>query len=115
MYLPATAQEALFSGVDALSAANSWAAVEESVPMPAEVFAYKREEERAAGNDGSFFTLVYNERHAPAELWFAEHGWAAEATSLAEYLPRLGRPAPVDDPEVGAMISAIRLVTATKG
>jgi methyltransferase (TIGR00027 family) len=114
MYLPAAAQQALFAGIDALSVPNSWAAVEESVPMPAEVFESKREEERAAGDEGTFFTLVYNERHAPAEQWFTEHGWAAEPTSLADYLPRLGRPAVVDDPEVGAMISAIRLVTATK-
>lgn len=83
--------------------------------MPAEVFAYKREEERAAGEEGTFFTLVYNERHAPAERWFGERGWAAEPTSLADYLTGVGRPAPVDDPEFGAMISAIRLVTATKG
>ncbi|KUI31509.1 SAM-dependent methyltransferase [Mycobacterium sp. IS-1496] len=114
MYLPATAQEALFSGIDSLSAPGSWAAVEESVPMPDEVFADKREEERAAGDEGTFFTLVYNQRHAPAEEWFGGRGWAAEPTALADYLPRLGRPAPVDDPEVGAMISAIRLVTATK-
>lgn len=114
MYLPATAQEALFSGIDALSADGSWVAVEESVPMPDEAFAYKREEERAEGNEGTFFTLVYNERHAPAEQWFGEQGWAAEPTLLADYLADVGRPAPVDDPEVGAMISAIRLVTATK-
>lgn len=114
IYLPATAQEALFSGIDALSAPHSWAAVEESVPMPAEVFAYQREEERAVGEEGTFFTLVYNERHAPAEKWFAERGWAAEPTALADYLTQVGRRAPVDDPEVGAMTSAIRLVTATK-
>ena len=114
VYLPATAQEALFGGIDALSAANSWVAVEESVPMPAEVFGFKRDEERAAGDDGSFFTLVYNERHAPAEEWFAERGWDAEPMTLSDYLPRLGRPADLDDPEVRAMTSAIRLVTATK-
>ncbi|KUI30000.1 class I SAM-dependent methyltransferase [Mycobacterium sp. GA-2829] len=114
MYLPATAQEALFSGIDAMSADGSWVAVEESVPMPAEAFAYKREEERAEGNEGTFFTLVYNERLAPAEQWFGERGWAAEPTLLADYLAGVGRPAPVDDPEVGAMIGAIRLVTATK-
>ncbi|BBY18182.1 class I SAM-dependent methyltransferase [Mycolicibacterium litorale] len=115
MYLPAVAQQALFAGIDALSAPNSWAAVEESVPMPTEVFEAKRAEERAAGDDGTFFTLVYNERHAPAEQWFSERGWAAEPTSLADYLADVGRPMPAEDPEVGAMISAIRLITATKG
>ncbi|KUI27545.1 SAM-dependent methyltransferase [Mycobacterium sp. IS-1742] len=114
MYLPATAQEALFSGIDALSPPGSWVGVEESIPMPDEVFTVKREEERAAGDDGTFFTLVYNQRHAPAEQWLGERGWAAEPTALADYLSRLGRAAPVDDIEVGPMISAIRLVTATK-
>ncbi|MGE2713174.1 class I SAM-dependent methyltransferase [Mycolicibacterium litorale] len=114
MYLPAVAQQELFTGIDALSAPGSWAAVEESVPMPDEIFEAKRAEERAAGDDGSFFTLVYNQRHAPAEEWFGERGWVAEPTLLADYLPRLGRPAPTEDPEVGAMISAIRLVTANK-
>lgn len=114
VYLPASAQAALFTGIDALAAADSRAAVEESVPIPAEVLAYKREEERAADEEGAFFTLVYNERHAPADQWFGDRGWEAEPTPLAEYLPRVGRPALVEDPEVGPMVRAIRLVTATK-
>jgi methyltransferase (TIGR00027 family) len=114
MYLPADAQQALFTGIDALSAPLSWAAVEESVPMPNEVFEAKRAEERAAGGDGTFFTLIYNERHAAPEQWFSEHGWTAAPTSLAGYLTDLGRPIPADDPDVAAMIGAIRLVTATK-
>lgn len=114
MYLPAAAQEGLFAGIDALSARGSWVAVEESVPLPDEVFESKREEERAAGNEGSFFTLIYNQRHAPAEKWFGARGWVAEPTPLADCLDRAGRPLPAEDPEVGAMISAIRLVTATR-
>lgn len=114
MYLPATAQEALFAGIDALSADGSWAAVEESVPMPAEIYAAKQAEERAEGRTGTYFTLTYNERHAPAEEWFAARGWDAEPTALADYLIGAGRPAPVDDPEVGGMITSMRLVTATK-
>ena len=74
--------------------------------MPAEVFGFKRDEERTAGDDGSFFTLVYNERHAPAEEWFAERGWDAEPMTLSDYLPRLGRPADLDDPEVQARLAA---------
>lgn len=81
--------------------------------MPAEVFAFEREEGQASGDDGAFFTLVYNERHAPAEPWSRERGWVAEPTTLAEYSSSSGAPGPVGDPEVGAMISAIRLVTAT--
>ena len=34
--------------------------------MPDQAFQAAREEERAAGEEGTFFTLVYNEQHAPA-------------------------------------------------
>lgn len=114
MYLPAAAQEDLFAGIDTLSAPGSWTAVEESVPMPSEVFESKRQEERTAGEGDTYFTLVYNERHAPAEDWFAERGWIPDVTPLVDYLAEVGRPVPADDPEVTPMISAQRLVSATK-
>lgn len=115
MYLPAVAQDALFTGIDELSALGSWVAVEESIPMPTEVFDAKRDEARATGEESSYFTLVYNERHAPAEQWFGDRGWDAEATPLADYLTAQGRPSRDYDPDVGVMISALRLVSATKG
>jgi methyltransferase (TIGR00027 family) len=114
IYLPATAQETLFSGIDALTAPGSWVAVEESAPMPADAFAAKRDEERAAGNDQSFFTLVYNERNAPADQWLTDHGWTAHATPLVGYLDGLGRPVTFDDPQSTAMLRSISLVTAVK-
>ena len=80
--------------------------------MPAQAWEAKKAEERAAGEDGSFFTLVYNEQHAPAEEWFGAHGWQAEATPLLEYLSGVGRPIPADDPEAGPMAGAITLVSA---
>ena len=70
IYLPATAQHQLFAGIDSLAAPGSHLALEESVPLDADAFEAKREEELAGGNDRTFFTLVYNEQHAPARDWF---------------------------------------------
>lgn len=114
IYLPAAAQESLFGGIDALAAGGSWVAVEEAAPMPAEAFAAKREEERTAGEEQSFFTLVYNEQHAPAEGWFGARGWSAQATPLLGYLAELGRPVDLDDPQSAGMMRSISLVTAVK-
>ena len=114
IYLPADAQEQLFRGIDEMAHPGSWVAVEEGRPMPAEVFLAKQQEERDAGAEGSFFTLVYNEQHAPAEEWFGARGWSAEATALPAYLDQLGRSVPPDDPDAGPMVASTSLVTATK-
>jgi methyltransferase (TIGR00027 family) len=114
IYLPATAQEQLFTGIDALAAPGSWVAVEEGAPMPAEVFAAKRAEEQAAGMDNVFFHLIYNEQIAPAADWFGSRGWRAETTPLADLLRKVGRPVPTN-PEAATMIAANSLVTAVKG
>jgi len=142
IYLPASAQEQLFCGIDALAAPGSWVAVEEGEPMPAEIFAAKRAEqdpgersdgrsnggERSDGgsnggerSDGGvnemavgFFNLIYNEQIAPADQWFGARDWRAEATRLADYMRRLGRPVPVN-PEAATMIASNSLVTAIKG
>lgn len=115
IYLPAAAQQQLFDGVDRLAAPGSRVAVEEGAPMPAAAWEAKKAEERAAGEEGSFFTLVYNEQHAPADRWFGEHGWRAEPTPLLDYLDRLDRPIPRDDPDAGPMAASITLVSAIKG
>jgi methyltransferase (TIGR00027 family) len=114
IYLPATAQQQLFTGIDSLAAPGSHAAVEEAVPLDAEAFEAKREEERAAGNEDTFFTLVYNEQHAPAHEWFGAHGWRAVATPLPDYLRSLGRPVPAAGSDGGVMTANISLVSATK-
>jgi methyltransferase (TIGR00027 family) len=114
IYLPAAAQEQLFAGIDSLAAPGSHVAVEEAVPLDADAFEAKREEERAAGNEDTFFTLVYNEQHAPAHEWFSARGWRAVPTGLPDYLCTNGRPVPAADTEAGFMTGNISLVSAIK-
>ena len=117
IYLPAAAEEQLFTGIDALAAPGSHAAVEDSAPMPPEAHQAAVEEERAAVDKRDqrvFFQLVYNERHAPADQWFGEHGWTAVPTPLADYLREVGRPVPGPDGEAGWMIRRNTLVSAVK-
>jgi methyltransferase (TIGR00027 family) len=117
LYLPAAAEEQLFSGINALAAPGSHVAVEDSAPMASEQLEAAIEEERAAraqGDQRLFFQLVYNERHAPADQWFGEHGWTAEATQLGDYLREVGRPVPGPDSEAGPMIARNTLVRAVK-
>jgi methyltransferase (TIGR00027 family) len=117
IYLPATAQEQLFTGIDVLASSGSHVAVEDGAPLPAEAFKAAVEEERAAkaeGDDRLFFQLVYNERHAPAQEWLGEHGWTAVATPLADYLQEVGRPVPGPDTDAGPMVAGNTLVRAVK-
>lgn len=115
IYLPATAQQQLFTGIDSLASAGSYIGVEDGAPLDADEFAAAVEEERAA-EDGQrvFFQLVYNEQHAPADQWFGVHGWTAVATPLADYLSSVGRPVPGPDTEAGPMIARNTLVSAVK-
>jgi methyltransferase (TIGR00027 family) len=117
VYLPAAAQQQLFTGIDSLASSGSHVAVEDGAPMPADAFTAAIEAERAAqaeGDERLFFQLIYNERHAPAEQWFGAHGWTATVTPLADYLHELGRPVPALDIEAGPMIARNRLVRAVK-
>ncbi len=114
IYLPGSAQAQLFSGIDALAHSGSWVGVEEGRPMPDDAFAARQTEERDAGAADPFYTLIYNEQHAPAAEWFGARGWIAEPTALSAYLDELGRSIPVDAPEAGPMADSITLVTARK-
>ena len=114
IYLPADGQQKLFAGIDALSAPASQVAVEESVPMNAAAFEAAKQQERAAGEDGTFFTLVYNEQHKPAAQWFQERDWQVSATPLPGLLTALGRPVPAVDSAAGQMTGNITLVSAIK-
>jgi len=117
IYLPADAEQQLFTGIDALATPASHVAVEDGAPMASDDYAAAVEQERAAVAEGEqrvFFQLVYNERHAPADQWFDEHGWTAEATPLADYLREVGRPVPGPDVEAGPMIARNTLVRAVK-
>jgi methyltransferase (TIGR00027 family) len=117
IYLPAAAEQQLFTGIDTLAAPASHVAVEDSAPMESEQLEAAIEEERAARAEGDqrlFFQLVYNERHAPADHWFGERGWAAVPTPLADYLREVGRPVPGPESEAGPMIARNTLVRAVK-
>ena len=117
IYLPASAQEQLFTGVDSLASPGSHVAVEDGTPLDPDEFSAAVEEERAAAAQGDrrvFFQLVYNEQHAPATEWFGQHGWTAVGTRLADYFREVGRPVPAPDAEAGPMIARNTLVSAVK-
>jgi methyltransferase (TIGR00027 family) len=114
IYLPGAAQEQLFAGIDALAASGSFVAVEESVPMDQAAFDAKRADGRVSDHHTEFFSLTYNEQHAPAEQWFSERGWTATTTPLSDYLRQQGREVPGPDTDAGQMINTISLVTARK-
>jgi methyltransferase (TIGR00027 family) len=118
IYLPAAAQEQLFTGIDGLAARGSHVAVEDGAPLDPDEFQAKLEEERAAMAEGAedrpFFQLVYNEQCAPATEWFGRRGWTAVGTPLTEYLRENGRPVPGPETEAGPMLARNTLVSATK-
>jgi methyltransferase (TIGR00027 family) len=114
IYLPAAAQEQIFTGIDSMAAPGSHLAVEESVPLDANVFQSKLAEEVAGASSRTFFTLVYNEQHAPAHDWFGSRGWWAVTTPLPFQLRSFGRPVPDPDSEAGVMTGNISLVSAIK-
>lgn len=82
--------------------------------MPDFVFAGLQQKERDAGDEGMFFTLIYNEQHAPAAEWFGARGWSATPTRLSEYLEGVSRSIPSDDPDAAPMADANSMVTAVK-
>lgn len=115
IYLPGTAQEQLFRGIDAMACSGSRLAVEEGRPMPVAAFKAKVEEAKEADDmRGQWWQLVYNEQCAPAAQWFSERGWTAEATPLTDYLESVDRSVPTDEAEVANMIRSITLVSAVK-
>ncbi|OBH71118.1 SAM-dependent methyltransferase [Mycobacterium mantenii] len=117
IYLPATAQEQLFTGIDGLAAQGSHVAVEDGAPMKPEDYEAAVAEERAATAQGDgrvFFQLVYNEQCAPATEWFGKRGWKAVGTPLADYLREVGRPLPGPETEAGPMIARNTLVSAVR-
>ncbi|BDB40112.1 MULTISPECIES: class I SAM-dependent methyltransferase [Mycobacterium] len=116
IYLPAAAEEQLFTGIDALAAPGSHVAVEDGAPLPPDEFEARIAEERANPDRGRrpFFQLVYNEQCAPAAEWFGQHGWTAIGTPLNDYLREVGRPIPGPDSQAAAMFARNTLVSATK-
>ena len=117
IYLPASAQEQLFTGIDGLAGHGSHVAIEDGAPLDQDEFEAAVAEERAAAAEGDqrlFFQLVYNERHAPATEWFGERGWTAVGTPLVDYLREVGRPVPGPETDAGPMIARNTLVSAVK-
>jgi methyltransferase (TIGR00027 family) len=115
MYLPESAQEQLYTGIDTLAASGSHVALEEMQPLPADALEAKRAEERAEGQrPGTFWTLIYNQMHRDAVSWFGEHGWDAEATPVDDYFRLVGQPVPPPDTEAGEMLRSGSLVTARR-
>jgi len=115
VYLPAEAQRQLFSGIDELAAPGSYVAVDDGKPFSEEVYESAREEELASGNDSRFFSLIYNEQHAPAIDWLTERGWQGTAVELPDYVRQAGRPVPEPDSDAAPMFASISLVSAVKG
>jgi methyltransferase (TIGR00027 family) len=115
IYLPASAQEQLFTGIDALASTGSHLAVEEGRPMDRDVFRAKVHEAKAIDDErGQWWQLVYNEQHAPAAQWFGERGWTAEDTTLLDYLEAVGRSVDSAGAEAANMLASITLVSAVK-
>ncbi|AQT78349.1 SAM-dependent methyltransferase [Mycolicibacterium litorale] len=116
IYLPASAQEQLFTGIDSLAGSGSHLAVEEGRPMDRDAFQAKVQEAKSVDDErGQWWQLVYNEQHAPAAQWFSERGWDAEATTLLDYLQTVGRSVDSADAEAANMLASITLVSAVKG
>ena len=114
-YLPGSAQEQLYAGIDSLATPGSQVALEEMQPLSADALEAKRAEERAAGDRaGKFFSLISNEMPREAVDWFGEHGWDAEVISAAEYVRQAGRPVPPADTDGGQMLRSNNLVAAKK-
>ena len=64
IYLPASAQEQLFTGIDALASSGSHLAVEEGRPMDRDAFRAKVQEAKSGDSERSqWWQLVYNEQH----------------------------------------------------
>lgn len=115
IYLPASAQEQLFTGIDALASSGSHLAVEEGRPMDRDAFRTKVQEAKSGDSERSqWWQLVYNEQVAPAAEWFGERGWMAEDITLLDYLKTVGRSVLSADAEAGSMLASITLVSAIK-
>lgn len=118
IYLPAAAQEQLFTGIDDLAGRGSHVGVEEGAPLDQDEFEANIEQERAAIASGEeqrpFYQLVYNEQCAPATDWFGRRGWTAVGTPLSDYLRQVGRPVPGPESESSGMIARNSLVSAVR-
>lgn len=117
-FLPATAQEALFASIDALSGSGSRAAVENFGTHPEK---HRETEQRwqelkakreARGQDTSFnpFDLWFEDEGRPeCGAWFAGRGWSTRTVNARVEATRLGRePQSEDRPFVNSFVTATK-------
>jgi methyltransferase (TIGR00027 family) len=117
-FLPAAAQEAMFTSIDSLSGSGSRLAVEnfgidaEKRREAEEKWAELKAKRAARGQDTSFnpFDLWFEDEGRPAcGDWFAAHGWTTRTVNAREEAARLGR-----EPQSEDRPFANSFVTATK-
>jgi methyltransferase (TIGR00027 family) len=114
VYLPAAAQGELFAGIEHLAAGGSHVAVDDGKPFSEELYRAARDQEQTSEDSAKFFTLIYNEQHAPAIDWFTKHGWQGTEVELLDYFRQIARPLPEPESEAGPMFASISLVSAIK-
>lgn len=116
IYLPAAAQEQLFTGIDSLACLGSHVAVEDGAPLPDAEFAAKLEEERAAvaaGGERPFSSCSTTSDVLRPPTGLANT--ADRAVHPAEQLPARGGPTGTRSwSEVAAMFARNTLMSATK-
>ena len=114
IYLPAAAQQQLFSGIDALASPGSWLAVEEASPMPR---AGVRGEAGRGARSGlttrpSSPSSTTSSTHRPNPI-SRQRGWTAATTSCRIVCGRSVGPSRPDS-EAAPMLESLSLVSATK-
>jgi len=117
-FLPASAQEALFASIDALSGSGSRVAVEnfgvdqEKRQEAEERWARLKAKREARGQDTSFnpFDLWFEDDGRPdCGQWFGAHGWTTQTVSARDEAERLGRKPQSDDrPFINSFVTATK-------
>lgn len=117
-FLPASAQEALFASIDALSGPGSRVAVENFGVDAAkrreaeERWQVRRAKREARGEDTSFnpFDLWFEDEGRPeCAGWFTAHGWATTTVTARDEGLRLGRaPHPDEAPFTNSFVTATK-------
>jgi methyltransferase (TIGR00027 family) len=117
-FLPASAQEALFASIDALSGSGSRVAVENFGVDPDKRRAAEQRwhelkaKREARGQDTSFnpFDLWFSDEGRPeCADWFASHGWTTSTLNARDEGQRLGRaPQSEDRPFLNSFVTAAK-------
>ena len=114
IYLPATAQRQLFTGIDALAASGSHVAVEEATPMGESDLKTARGRGARLGQRGPVLQPHLQRATCPGRRLVRQPRLARRAVRLTDYFHRVGRPVPGPDSEAAPMFADISLVSAIK-